>query len=69
MDLQKSIFLGHSLGAGIAKWYTSVFPETVSALIMLDLISFVPQPVENMITTARRSVKGAMKIHETLATK
>jgi pimeloyl-ACP methyl ester carboxylesterase len=36
LSLKKVVLLGHSMGAGVAAWFTPNFPERVDALILID---------------------------------
>ena len=48
--------MGHSMGAGLSAFFTSVFPERVERLVMLDLVGFAAFPAEKLSAATRKSV-------------
>lgn len=59
--------MGHSLGAGMGLWYTALFPEQVTKVVSIDLISFGPMKLDKHVATSRKSVKIAAATHKKLA--
>ena len=46
MNIQKFAIIGHSLGAGVGVWYSSIFPEDVDRLISIDFVNVGPVTLE-----------------------
>ena len=59
--------MGHSMGAGLSAFFTSVFPERVERLVMLDLVGFAAFPAEKLSAATRKSVEASLKTFALLA--
>lgn len=65
LKLNKFILLGHSMGAAISVIYSSIFPEKVSKLIMIDGLG----PLVNQPTETPEKLKAAILSRESLSKK
>lgn len=63
----KCTIIGHSMGGGIALWYSAIFPEQVEKLVTIDLISFGSLSLQKHVKASRKSVLAAVKIQKKLA--
>ena len=54
--------MGHSLGGGIASWYSALFPEQVEKLVSIDLISFGAMSLNKHVAVSRMSVLRSMEV-------
>ncbi|XP_023345890.1 serine hydrolase-like protein [Eurytemora carolleeae] len=67
LQLDQSIIIGHSLGGGMASWYSALFPERVSKLVSIDLISFGSMALNKHVRASRRSVLESVRIGDQMA--
>lgn len=63
----KAVLMGHSLGGGMATFYSAIFPEQVEKLISIDLISFGAVPLSKQVQATRRAVLEAKKTQDKLS--
>jgi len=66
MKWKKFSIIGHSLGGGVACWYTAMFPEYVEKVVSIDLISFGALPLNKHVQRSRKSVQEAVRINKIL---
>lgn len=62
----KTTILGHSMGGGLATWYSAMFPEQVDKIISIDLLSFGALPLNQHVKSARNAVIESVKIQKKL---
>lgn len=62
MGFKATHILGHSMGAGIAAWYSSMYPKNVDKLIMMDLIGFLSSDVTFHSPATSLCLKANIKI-------
>ncbi|XP_061087417.1 serine hydrolase-like protein isoform X1 [Conger conger] len=48
--------IGHSMGGNVASLFSTVYPEMVESLMLLDSYGFMPTEVENMPGTMRKGI-------------
>ena len=63
---EKSIVIGHSLGAVISSWFAATFNENVERLAMIDLISAAPTPLQKQVKATRKSLQKNIEINDIL---
>ena len=59
--------LGHSMGAGIAIWYSSIFPEDVDRMISMDLVNVEPLTLEKHVKRTGDSIKHGVEVFNKLS--
>ena len=68
LGLKKFNLIGHSMGGGMSMLYTSVYPEHVSKLIMLDAIKPISRPLGLVVKRTRQAVDDLFNIERKLNT-
>lgn len=63
----KFSFIGHSMGAGIAIWYSSIFPEDVDRMISMDLVNVEPLTLEKHVKKTGESIKQGVEVFKKLS--
>ena len=46
-------------GAGLSALYSSIFPERVDRLVLMDLINIGPSPVTKQVRKTRNAIKAS----------
>lgn len=64
---KRTSLLAHSLGAGIAVWYTSIFPDEVDRLILIDLINVGPLTLEKHSRHSKKSILAGVETFKKLS--
>jgi len=64
---EKFSIIGHSLGGGVACWYTALFPEKVEKVVSIDLISFGALCLNKHVDRSRKSVQETVRIGKVLS--
>ena len=67
MDWEKFSIIGHSLGAGIGIWYSSIFNEEVDRLISLDLVNVAPLTLESHVKRTKNSILSGVSTFNKLS--
>jgi len=67
MNIQKFAIIGHSLGAGVGVWYSSIFPEDVDRLISIDFVNVGPVTLEKHAKRTKESVLTSLNTFQKLA--
>ena len=67
MEWDKFSIIGHSLGAAIGVWYSSVFNEEVDRLITLDLLNVAPLTLEKHIKKTKTAILSGVKTFKKLS--
>jgi len=67
MNMEKFEIIGHSMGAAVAIWYSSIFPEDVDRLISIDLVNIGPVTLEKHAKKTRESVLSGVKTFKKLS--
>lgn len=62
LDLQQFNLLGHSMGAGVATYVASSFPERIMKLILIEGIGTQASPVEDAPAILRKAVEDMQKV-------
>ncbi len=64
---EKFALIGHSMGAAIAIWYSSIFEEDVDRLISIDLVNVGPLNLEKHMKQTRKSIQNGVSTFKKLA--
>ena len=67
MNMEKFEIIGHSMGAAVAIWYSSIFPEDVDRLISIDLVNVGPVTLEKHAKKTKESVLSGVKTFKKLS--
>ena len=67
LQWEQTVLMGHSMGGGIALWYTAMFPEQVERLVQIDLISFGSLSLNKHVEATRKSVLSTLMIQSKMA--
>ena len=63
---EKSTIIAHSMGAAIAAWFASTFPEHIDRLAMIDLINVGPTPLQKQVKATRKSLEKNIELNDKL---
>ena len=55
------------MGAGIAIWYSSIFPEDVDRMISMDLVNVEPLTLEKHVKKTGESIKQGVEVFKKLS--
>jgi len=64
LNWEKTIFLGHSMGAAMSQMFVSSFPEKVDSLIMIENLGAVPSYKEQSAAHSLREALSQWKNHK-----
>jgi len=62
LELDKFILAGHSMGGKAASWFSRLWPEKLSGLVIVDMTPFRSNPGENPIYYFHRKILTAMNV-------
>lgn len=60
----KFSFLGHSMGGTLALMYSSIFPESVSNIILLDVIKPASRSTERLPDVTRAGIESLLNVEQ-----
>lgn len=62
LGLEKTVLLGHSMGAAVATLFAGAFPERVSQMIMLDGLVPLDYPADDLPNSLAKAVRKAARL-------
>ena len=62
----KFSLVGHSLGAAIAIWYSSIFNESIDRMVAIDLVNVGPMTLEKHSRNTKKAIKESVKTFQIL---